>query len=503
MVNPFDLIIIGGGINGAAIARDAALRGLKTILLEKDDFGSGASSKTSKLAHGGIRYLEQFQFGLVRESLKERALLLKNAPHLVRPLPFVFPVYSGDPRPLWQINLGLFLYDCMGGFGALPKHHKMQPGAILDQFPDIKSENLRGGCQFFDAQMLDNRIVIENVVSAERAGATVINHAEVMGLIKEGGTVKGVRYKDPKTGNIETLLGRLVVNATGAWTGNIAAMEPDAPHCRAAPSKGVHLLLPKFTNKTALLLHAPQDKRVFFILPWGDYSMVGTTDTYYKGDPDHVTVDSEDIEYLLEALRYYFPQLPFDKTSVISSFAGLRPLVDKNGSTDPSDVTREHVIHVSKGGLITILGGKYTTHRHIAEEVVDVVVSKLGEKQRFRPCTTAAVPLPGATGPHTLAEVEEILIKAGLKDETVKHLLGTYGTVSLEILKIIQADPSEGRVICTKHPHVFAEITYAITVEHARTPDDWFCRRTGIAYAPCRGIECYSVTAEKFVSHSE
>lgn len=501
MADDFDLIIIGGGINGAAIARDAALRGLRTILLEKDDFGSGASSKTSKMAHGGVRYLEQFQFHLVRESLRERALLLKNAPHLVHPLSFFFPIYSNDVHPLWQINLGLYLYDFLGTRGALPKHRKLSAGAIAEYFPGIKTQDLRGGCDYCDAQMQDNRLVIENVLAAEAAGAVVVNHAEVTALIRSDGQIKGVEYKESASGHTKKIYGHSVVNATGAWSGGIARMEPDVSHCRVFPTKGVHLILPKFIGEAALLLHAPQDKRVFFVLPWGQYSMVGTTDTFYDGDPDKVSVEQEDIDYLLQALRFYFPDLHFDASSVISSFAGLRPLVDINGGGEPSDITREHVIHRSEGGLITLLGGKYTTHRRIAEEVVDSVLKTFSDKKRFRACSTQTLPLPGAAGPCTMQQVEQHLQQAGLDAALVQHLLGTYGTKSLEILKIIQRDPAEGQVICGKHPHVFAELSYAIEAEHAKTLDDWFCRRTSIAYTDCGGNDCREATLRHFAKY--
>lgn len=491
----FDLIVIGGGINGVAIARDAALRGLSVVLLEKEDFGSGASTKTSKLAHGGVRYLQQLRFGLVRESLRERALLLNNAPHLVRPLPFMLPVYTKDPHPLWQINLGLFLYDYMAGDHSLPKHHKLEAGEILKNFPALKQEGLKGGFSYCDAQMLDHRILIENMLSAEAAGARVDNYAEVIGLIQQEGKIQGVHIRRLLDETREDLFGRVVVNAAGAWASQIGKMESNAAaHCEVCPTKGVHILIPKIASGAALLLHAPQDKRVFFVLPWGESSLVGTTDTFYDSDPDDVQPLPDDRHYLLEALQFYFPSLAITEASIQASFAGLRPLPAGQKKVAPSDIVREHAVHVSEGGLISVLGGKYTTYRAMAEEVVNTVADRLGKSKA--PCTTAKLPLPGACG--ALSELPQKLRRAGLEEPLVEHLAKNYGMISLKILDIIKADPSEARRICLLHPHIFAELTHAITVEHAKTLEDWFYRRTSIAYTACGGHRCAEAVAAHF-----
>lgn len=477
----FDLVVIGGGINGAAIARDAALRNLKTILFEKNDFGSGASSKTSKLAHGGIRYLQQFQFNLVKESLEERSLLLKNAPHLVKPLHFLFPVYAEDPQSLWKINLGLYLYDFLAGNSGLPRHRKLNAESLLKAVPGLKNIGLDGGCSFYDAQMLDNRIVIENILSAEKAGAVVHNHTKITGLIRDQDQIKGVTYLNTLTGEIGDCYGRLIVNATGAWSGNISDMEPGAMHCKPKPTKGVHLIVPEILTDKALLLHAPQDGRVFFVLPWGPFSLLGTTDTFYDGNPDHLVVDNEDKNYLLTAINSFFPEKKLTEDSIIASFAGLRPLVSQEINSDPSDIFREHVIQISSGGLVTILGGKYTTHRLIAEEVVDIVIKRINISENpnatnFVPCMTKDEPLPGASGVFSLNEVEEKLGEAQLNQDLVQHLLNTYGTASMQIWEIMQKDPNESEVIFEKLPYVYAELTYGVEFEHVRSLNDWLMR---------------------------
>lgn len=498
----YDLVVIGGGINGAAIARDAAMRGLSVALLEKHDFGYGASTKSSKLAHGGVRYLEQWQLGLVRESLQERALLMKNAPHLVHPLPFYYPVYASDARPLWQVNLGLYLYDFLGGGNDVLRHRKVGVDEIVRLFPGIRREGLQGGCLYYDAQMLDNRIVVENVVSAGRFGAEVFNYAEVTNVLISQGRVKGVCYRDPESQEIKTILCHSVVNATGAWSEQVAAMLPkgaDESSCHLAPTKGVHIVVPKIADEAALVLHVPQDNRVFFVLPWDGNSLVGTTDTFYSGSPEDVCVDAQDGDYLLRALNSYFPDSQLDKSSILSSFAGLRPLVARSSQLAlPSEIVREHFIETSSEGVTTILGGKFTTHRLMAEEVVDTVISHFPEKRSYRPCETMSAPLPGAQNLSSLAEIESKLLRAGVPAECVDHLLKTYGSESECIMKMISGDSSLAKRLCDVHPHVLAELDYVVNNEHVKRISDWFCRRSTIAFTPgCCGAKCLHTTAER------
>lgn len=498
----YDLVVIGGGINGAAIARDAALRGMKVILLEKEDFGSGASTKTSKLAHGGVRYLEHFQLRLVKESLRERELLLKNASHLVKPLSFILPIYSNDPHPLWQIHAGLFLYDCLGGNKSLPRHRKLDAKNLLQAVSGLKSDGLLGGCSYFDAQMQDHRILIENIVSAAQAGATVCNYTEVIDLIHGEKSIEGVRFREVMTNRTGEIYGRVIVNVTGAWSANISSKEPNVEHCLPAPTKGIHIVIPQINAEEALLLRAPQDERVFFIMPWGKFSLVGTTDTFFDGDPDHIKIETFDTRYLLDAVNAFFPEAHLVESSVIASFAGLRPLVAPNGHRSPSDIARECAIQISKGGLITVLGGKYTTHRQIAEDVVDKVAAKIKGK-RFLPCMTAQLPLPGAIGIEKQGLVKQKLEAAGLPDETVIHLLNTYGMNSLAVLERITENPSEAERICAKHPHIWAELTYSIQNEYVKTAADWLERRTEIAYLSGGDKTCENRVKERLFDLSQ
>lgn len=491
----FDLIIVGGGINGAAIARDAALRGLSVLLLEKEDFGSGASSKTSKLAHGGIRYLEQAQFGLIKESLQERDILLKNAPHLVKPLPFVLPVYRNSPYPLWLINLGLYFYDFLAGKSILSRHKKISCDQLQKAFSGINIDRLNGACQYFDAQMKDSRLVIENVKAAEEAGAKVFNYKKVMKLNIIDGQVRGVFVRDVFTDEEQLYGAKVVVFSTGAW---LSEFSKDKLKVRICPSKGVHIIIPQIAAEAALLLRAPQDGRVFFVIPWEGNSLVGTTDTYFEESPDKIKVEPEDRSYLLEALRYYFPTKKIDQSSIISEFVGLRPLAVQNGKKISWEMSRDHIISTSQEGVITVSGGKFTTHRKVAEEVVNQVIKNLSIERHFKPCSTKTESLPGANGKYSLNEVACILKKEKLPAEYRDHLLNNYGTASLDIVEIMKQDESACRPICDCHLHTYAEIDYAIQKEYSKTLEDWMMRRTTIAYSACKGLKCVQQTAERF-----
>jgi glycerol-3-phosphate dehydrogenase len=493
----YDLVIIGGGINGAAIARDAALRGLKVILLEKTDFGAGASTKTSKLAHGGLRYLEQYQFSLVKESLYERNLLLKNASHLVHPLKFVFPVYTKDPRPLWQVNLGLYVYDFFARNSRLPSHSKLNKEKIVEKFPGIESEGLMGGCAYYDAQMKDNRLVIENILAAEQAGATVLNYVKIKKFLRDQRQIEGVVFSFNGIEGDVTIKSTLVVNATGAWSNDIINVDTGRSDCYVAPTKGVHLVVPKIFDD-GLILRAPQDARIFFVLPWEGYSLIGTTDTFFSGNPETVTTDQADIDYLLEAFCYHFPHLNISRTSIIATFAGLRPLVSSHHMSKPSLVSRDHFIQLSEGRIISVLGGKFTTHRRMSEEVVDLAISQLDSTRTFDRCRTEELPLPGAISDASYLEKELELV--GLNKIYIDHLLQNYGKLTEHIIEIIRKNPLESKQICSKHPHILAELTYAIQFEHVKQVDDWLYRRTSIAYTQCQGKNCLEKIIEKLAS---
>ena len=335
ILESYDVAVIGGGINGVAVARDAALRGLSVVLLEKEDFASGASSTNSKLVHGGLRYLAHFELRQVRESMRERDLLLKNAPELVWARPFALPVYEGIARPYWMVKLGLIVYDWLDRVKPLPGHSNLSRDQLLAHFPGLRSDGLQGGCLYYDAQMKDARVVIETMLDAGSLGAHCWNYVRVSGVQNQE-----IAYVSGRRGWSGVLKAKAIVNATGAWANQLFTMNHD-DSATIRPSKGVHLVIPQVHAKGVfLVLSAPQDGRLFFVIPWESYSLIGTTDTFYEGDPDRVKVDSEDIDYLRRAYEAYFDK----PCSVISSFVGLRPL-PSTLRKNPSNVSRRDFIH--------------------------------------------------------------------------------------------------------------------------------------------------------------
>lgn len=382
----FDILVIGAGINGCAISRDAALRGAKVALIEKNDFASGASGKTTKLIHGGLRYLEQFNFKLVYESLRERSILLRQAPHLIKPLEFVIPVYKGDRRLLFEMKIGVCFYDLIAAGHSIHAHRGLKKQELLSLEQGINPHNLKGGVIYYDAQMDDIRLCLDNAISAYDAGATIANKLEAAGFIKDKGKIIGIEALDKLTGEQFIIRANLVINATGAWSNQIVRLDdPDSPDI-TRPTKGIHLVYKKLSLKRAILLAARRDKRIIFILPWRDYSLIGTTDTDYSGSLDNVYADTNDVAYLLEEAGRIFGSGSLDKEGIVTTFAGLRPLVNTQGKP-ASSVSREHLIRESCSGLISVVGGKYTTYRHLAEQVVDFVLAK-SKGGDFKKCQT-------------------------------------------------------------------------------------------------------------------
>lgn len=404
----FDILVIGGGINGCAIARDAALRGAKVALIEKDDFAAGASGKTTKLIHGGIRYLEQFNFKLVYEALHERAILLKISPHLVKPLEFIIPVYKDDPRSLLKIRTGVFIYDKLAGSNNMRCHQTLKKNAVLSVEQNIAPSGLKGAVVYCDAQMDDIRLCLDNAISAYEAGATVANKIEAAGFIKKEGRVTGVEALDKLTQKKFFIHSGILVNATGAWSNRIVKIdEPGAPEI-TRPTKGIHIVYRSLPHKRAILFSGRKEKRILFIIPWRNLTLIGTTDTDYNGSLDEVYANADDVDYLLEETRRVFPNENLGRKGVITTFAGLRPLVNPvrdtialcrlsifsngvNKQNKPAwQVSREHLIKESASGLISVVGGKYTTYRRLAQQVVDLALSKM-KGRNFKKCVTSTL----------------------------------------------------------------------------------------------------------------
>jgi glycerol-3-phosphate dehydrogenase len=482
----FDILVIGGGVTGVSIARDAALRGYNTVLLERADFASGTSSKSSKLVHGGVRYLESFEFGLVFEACRERRYALRNCPHLVRPLPFVFAVHEDDPRPLWQITIGMWLYDAMATFRNIERHQIWNKGRALREEPVIGPEGLTGATRYYDAATDDARLTLAIAQDAHRASAVVANYVQVVGLLQESGRVVGAQVRDGLTGDEFEVRARVVANATGPWTDYLLKMaDPDAAR-RLRPTKGVHIIVPRerISSRAAITMNSPRDGRLMFLIPWDRFSVLGTTDTEYEGDPADVTTDAGDIAYILEAVRHAFPVADLGETDIISAYAGLRPLIGSDAPTGYK-VSREHQILRTAPGFFTIAGGKLTTWRSMAEEMVDELARYLGSEHGLGPAQpgqTADRILPGGDIPdwYTYLVHKVLELSGRLSPETVTHLISTYGTGYAEVLAHAENDRHLAEPLVPGLPYLKAEVIHAVRHEMALTLEDVLNRRTHV-----------------------
>jgi len=389
-----DLLIIGGGINGAGIARDAALRGLSVALIERDDFASGTSSRSSRLIHGGVRYLEHGFLHLVFEASRERRTLLRIAPHLVTPLKFTWPVYRGARLPRWKILAGLWLYDVLALFRNVGRHRALSADGVGDAEPMLKTQALAGGASYFDAATDDVLLTLSNVVDAHAAGAVVLNHAEVSELVVENGRAAGATVRDRLSGASVTVRARAVVNAAGPWTDAISKLESPASGGAVLGTKGTHVAVPRerVGNRGAVTMLSPTDGRVMFVLPAGEQTIIGTTDTETDESPDEVRASRADVQYLLDAANAYFPAAKLTPDDVVAAWAGIRPLIASGNTRSPAQASREHAIATGPRGVIQVTGGKLTTYRAMSEEVVNVVQKRLGRP--LTPASTSTRMLP-------------------------------------------------------------------------------------------------------------
>jgi len=489
----FDLIVIGGGIIGCGIARDAAMRGINTLLLEKEDFSYGTTSRSSRLIHGGLRYLRQLEFKLVRQDMREREVLLRIAPHLVHPLPFIIPV----ARPLDRAALpvGMFLYDVLSFDKSMPWHRRLSKRETLELEPGLDIKGLTGSYLYYDCQVpFTERLCLETALSAAENGALVLNHAKVTVILRKAGTVYGVEVQDTLTGEKYQAKGKLVVNAAGPWVDTITTLLDKGFQPMIRRTKGIHLLVPRL-SRHAVVCFAHSDGRLFFVLPWQGYSLIGTTDTDYSGDSDAVHADAADVAYLVSETRRTFPSLKED--DIWYTTAGIRALAG-NRSKKASDVTRAHRIvdHERRhgvGGFISVLGGKITGYRAIAEEVVDMICRKLKTKAA---CRTAEMPLPGA--PAVAREkIKEVAQESGLPVETVSHLAALYGSRFQEITALASRSEKARQRICAHCPDVVAQIEHAVMEETALTPGDFLLRRSDVGLAPCQGLDAVETVAKE------
>jgi glycerol-3-phosphate dehydrogenase len=477
----FDIVVVGGGVTGAGAALDAATRGLRVALVEATDYAAGASSKSSKLIHGGLRYLERLNFALVREALTERRLLLTRlAPHLVKPVPFLWPLtHRGWERP--YVGMGLLLYDTMGGRRAVPRARHLSRTGALRLAPALRPDALVGGVQFYDAQEDDARMVAVLARTAAAHGAAMATCVRMDDLITDGGRVTGILASDLLTGSGLEIRARHVVLATGAWTGERGG----SGGLEVRPSKGVHIVVPRdrIAMDTGLLTRT--EKSVLFVIPWGGHWLIGDTDTEWPFDPDHPAASRADIDYLLATVNHMLRE-PLTASDIEGVFAGLRPLVAAGPGADTTKVSREHAVRSPSQGLSVIAGGKYTTYRVMARDLIDVAVRDLaagtGRPGVPVPASrTHEVPLAGADGYRGLwAARDQIATSARLAVTQVERLLGRYGSDLTELLELMVTTPRLKDPLPGSGQYLAAEIVYACSHEGATHLDDVLARRTRI-----------------------
>jgi glycerol-3-phosphate dehydrogenase len=503
-----DVLVVGGGIVGAGSALDAVARGLSTGIVEAQDWGSGTSSRSSKLVHGGLRYLQMLDFALVHQALRERALLLRLAPHLVHPLPILYPLR----RPVVErayVGAGIALYDLLGwttrSARGLPLHRHLSKRRALSVAPGLRGDSLVGAVEYYDAQVDDARYVLELVRSAAQLGAVAVNRLTVVGFLRNGKRVSGVHVRDAETGAEQDIRARVTVLATGVWTEETEALAGHERVTLVRPSKGVHLVVPKEAIASSVGLILRTDRSVLLVLPWAEHWLVGTTDTDWAHEKARPVATAQDIDYLLGEVNTILEK-PLSRTDVQATFAGLRPLVagigvvrgpGEAGATRLSDVahgepettklSREHAIGRPAPGLVVVSGGKYTTYRVMAVDAIDAAVAD-GEFRDVAPSFTDEISLVGAEGfKARWNQRKRLAMPRGLAVHAVEHLLRRYGGLVDEVFAATDAEPSLAAPLTGAHEYLRAEAVHAVTHEGARHLEDILMRRTRIGIETADG----------------
>jgi glycerol-3-phosphate dehydrogenase len=481
--DPVDLLIIGGGVTGAGIARDAAMRRIRTALVDTADFGAGTSSRSSRLVHGGLRYLEHGHLRLVFEACRERRILLRIAPHLVWPRSFLFPIHEGSRLPKWRLEAGLWLYDLLSLFRNVRIHRMLSKRTLLKAEPGIRSSGLKGGARYYDAQCDDARLALANVRAAHRHGALVANYARVDHIDSAGGRVGGARITDLVTGESLHVRASIVVNATGPWSDEFRDAEAQPLLHR---TKGTHVVVSRqrLGNHEAVTFTSPIDGRVMFVVPWGTLTYIGTTETELDAAPESVQATYEDVVYVLRSVNALFPEARLNPADVLATWAGVRPLVRQAESEDPTSVSREHLIFQSENGLVSVVGGKLTTYRSMAAEVVNRVVRLLQERDgRLAPprASTDREPLPGGEVRDLNVLIESLSVE-GFDRTVATHLVHTFGGEAAAVARLAQSDPGLAEPVIEGHTTIWAELLHAMRREMALTLTDLLIRRTHLFY---------------------
>lgn len=486
----FDVAVIGGGVVGAGIAQNAASRGLSVILIDKSDFSSGTSSKTTKLIHGGLRYLEQFQFRLTQELCHERALLEQLAPHLVKDFSFVLPIRDNNQTFGLKAQLGLTLYDLLAlHVTGARRHQRLKQKEVVGAAPSLAMAKVKGGLRFHDCITDDSRIVMEVIKSAENLGAVAINYLSANGFEFEGDRVSGINCRDRFSGQDVKISCHTCVNATGVWSDGLMEKLDPTWRPKVLPAKGIHIMVPSsaFDTNSPLFLPAA-DGRYVFVIPWQRALMIGTTDTKYDGPLDNPTATEEEINYLLDVVNSYGREdRKLNRNQVIASWAGLRPLVSSGeagaGMTNTKTISREHVLFEGKGGVVGVIGGKLTNYRLLGDETVDRLVSKLPQQSfaKLKPPTTDKIMLGGWTDKDdyltSSAEISARARRSSIEPGTIDHLLASYGKDALQIIELVEKDSYLNKRVCPDFPPIMAEVVFSVRHEMALCLEDILFRR--------------------------
>lgn len=506
---PYDLVVVGAGVNGAGIARDAAIRGLRTLLVDKGDIGGGTSSWSSRMIHGGLRYLEHGEVRLVRESLRERERLLRNAPHLVRPLPLVIPLYAGNARGPRLIRAGMIAYDLLSFDKSLPRHRMWSRAEALRRLPGLDPDGLRGAAVYHDAQAtFAERLAVENAVSAHDHGATILTHARVDRIVTEGGRVRAVEIADEREGGTVHVAADVVVNVAGPWVDQVLAGSEPQPKRLIGGTKGSHLVVDPFPGAPTAALHyeARDDHRAVLVIPWNGRYLIGSTDIRYEGDLDEVRTDEVEIDYLLRETNAVIPTANLTPADVLYAYAGVRPLPYQPAGSEAA-ISRDHAIvrhGPERRGLLSITGGKLTTYRALAEHAVDAVYQERGDQAPR--CVTAGLPLPGAAGVSLAAFRGAFVAESGLPERSARRLVDLYGARAADVLALCAHEPELRQPFSPATGAISAEIVMACRHEFAETLGDVLLRRTMVGLEAGVGIgddEAAAMVARRHLGWSE
>lgn len=472
----YDLLVIGGGITGAGVAREASLRGLKVALVEQLDFASGTSSRSTKLVHGGLRYLKQYDFKLVREAVAERQRLVAMAPHLVKVARFAFPVYRGDPDRLFALRIGLFIYDLFAGMQAAVPHRMLGPEALLQEEPQLRHDGLLGGAVYTDCRTNDGRLTLTVLQSAVQHGAAVANYVKVQEFLRDSsGKLTGAFVRDALSGDVFDLQASRILAAAGPWADEIRRLDDPAAPPILRLTKGVHLAFPhaRLPVRDAVVIHG-RDQRLMFAVPTGEYTYVGTTDTDHPAHPAAVHVDKADVDYILDAANHAFPAIRLTYNEVVSEWAGLRPLLKPPGNASPSATTRDYSLFHSPSGLVTVGGGKLTAFRGMAGHIVDTLFPATRGPANLAASTG---PLPGADGPLPGPDDwDRLAAETGAGADQVRSLCEAYGTALPALAEQLPTKPGPDPALTWYR----AMVRYAVKHELAQRLEDVYRRRTGL-----------------------